>query len=76
MPAAAAGVAPASSGVAHSEQNFAPGVLDVPQFGQAAASGVAHSEQNFAPGRFSVPQFGQITLRRIPRQGHDIDGTA
>ena len=55
--------APAWSGVAHSEQNFAVGGLIVPQFGQPAASGVAHSEQNFAPGRFSVAQFGQITVR-------------
>ena len=59
--AAADGRAPAWSGVAHSEQNFADGGLIVPQLGQPPASGVAHSEQNFAPGRFSVAQVGQIT---------------
>jgi len=54
-------VAPAPSGVAHSEQNFAPGTFVVPHDGQLVASGVAHSAQNFAPGRLSVPQLGQIT---------------
>ena len=53
--------APATSGVAHSEQNLAVGPFDVPQLGQATARRVAHSEQNFAPGVFSVPQFEQIT---------------
>src|SRR5262249_14784412 len=56
--AGAAALAPACSGVAHSEQNLAVGGLIVPQFGQPVASGVAHSEQNFAPTRFSVAQFG------------------
>ena len=62
-PAAVPGPAerPAASGVAHSEQNFAPGGLTVPQVGQPAASGVAHSEQNFAPARLSVAHVGQIT---------------
>ena len=55
---------PTASGVAHSEQNFAPGWLTKPQFGQPAASGDAHSMQNFAPATFCVPQFGQI--KRIP----------
>jgi hypothetical protein len=49
------------SGVAHSEQNLAPGRLTKPQFGQPALSGAAHSMQNFAPATFSVEQFGQIT---------------
>ena len=59
--AAAAGRAPATSGVAHSEQNLALGELDDPQLGQAVTRGVAHSEQNLAPGRFSLPQLLQIT---------------
>ncbi len=58
---APAAPAAAKRGVAHSEQNFAPGVFAVPQLGQPEASGVAHSEQNFAPGRFSVPQLEQVT---------------
>jgi hypothetical protein len=61
-PAVAAGRAPATRGVAHSEQNFAVGALTVPHVGQTAASGVAHSEQNLAPTRFSLPQVGQITV--------------
>ncbi len=48
------------SGVAHSEQNFAPGGFGDPQFEQTTANGVAHSLQNLAPTRFSLPQFGQI----------------
>jgi hypothetical protein len=55
-----AGWAAAVSGVAHSEQNFAPGTFVVPHDGQVVTSGVAHSAQNFAPGRLSVPQFGQV----------------
>jgi len=58
---ALAGRAVATSGVAHSEQNFAAGSFAVPHFGQTTANGVAHSVQNFAPGRFSVPQLLQIT---------------
>jgi hypothetical protein len=46
--------------VPHSEQNFAPGRLLKPQFGQPDASVVPHSMQNFAPARFSVEQLGQI----------------
>ena len=56
-----AAAAEPASGVAHSEQNLAPGALLVPQLGQAVANGVAHSMQNLAPGRFSVPQVEQIT---------------
>jgi hypothetical protein len=58
---AAGGCAPAASGVAHSEQNFAPGTFVIPHDGHVVVSGVAHSAQNFAPGRLSVPQFGQVT---------------
>lgn len=61
---AAAGWAPAASGVAHSEQNFAPGTFVVPHDGQVVASGVAHSAQNFAPKRLSLPQVGQVTWAR------------
>ena len=59
--ACAAGRAVGSSGVAHSEQNFAPGRFALPQVGQDAGRGVAHSAQNLEPGRFSVPQFEQVT---------------
>jgi hypothetical protein len=52
------------SGVAHSEQNLAPGGLAKPHCGHAAARGAAQSLQNFAPARFSLPQLGQINPTR------------
>jgi hypothetical protein len=61
----ALGGAAAASGVAHSEQNFAPGEFEVPHVGHMAANRVAHSLQNLAPVGFSVPQFGQVKL--LPR---------
>jgi hypothetical protein len=70
--AVAPGRALAASGVAHSEQNFAPGGLTVPQVGQPAASGVPHSTQNFAPARLSVAQVGQIT-RAMPQLSRRSD---
>src|SRR3990170_8861829 len=75
----AAGWAPATaegaaSTVPHSEQNFAPGRLTKPQFGQPADSVWPHSMQNFAPARFCVPQLGQFTaaleVDRPPRQAY------
>jgi hypothetical protein len=51
--------AEALSGVAQSLQNFAPGLLSVPQRGHFAAIGEAHSLQNFAPSGFSAKQFWQ-----------------
>jgi hypothetical protein len=79
VPAVAAVIAgrtPACSGVAHSEQNFAPGGLTVPHVGQPAASADPHSMQNFAPARFSVPQVEQI--KRIPSaaMGSPVRGAA
>jgi hypothetical protein len=47
--------------VAHSRQNRADVMLDVPQAGQANARRSAHWTQNFAPASFSVPQFEQFT---------------
>jgi hypothetical protein len=67
--AGAAGVAPAASGVAQFEQNFAPAAAGVPQLGQVTASGEAHSWQNFAPGWLSVPQLGQFKTGRVPQVG-------
>ena len=55
------GVSPATSGVAHSPQNFDAAPLAAPHVGQIAASRVAHSPQNFRPASFSVPQFEQTT---------------
>jgi hypothetical protein len=52
---------PASSGEAHSPQNFASELLAAPQFVQMTANGLAHSLQNLRPASFSVPQFAQIT---------------
>ncbi len=57
------GVAPATSGVAHSPQNFASALLAAPQDGQTSASRAAHSLQNLRPASFSVPQFEQTTRR-------------
>src|SRR5687767_5361179 len=62
---AAACGAPTPIGVAHSEQNLAPGGFGAPQLGHAAANGLAHSVQNLAPTRFSVPQLEQITCRVV-----------
>src|SRR5260221_13659890 len=64
--AAGAAVAPATSGVAHSPQNFAVGALAAPHDGHMAASRVAHSPQNLRPASFSVPQLEQIKRARLP----------
>ena len=66
--AVAAAVVPATSGVAHSLQNFAPDGFAVPQLGHGRARGVAHSVQNLAPAAFSVWQFEQIRLTKVPEQ--------
>jgi len=54
---AATGAAP--SAAAHSMQNLAPGLFDVPHEGHCSASGAAHPSQNFAPSGFSEPHFEQ-----------------
>ena len=73
-----------ASDVAHSRQNLAPGLFNVPQLGQPEASGDAHSSQNFAPWMFCVPQLGQTnpktplgrkqltSTRRIPARAANI----
>src|SRR5262245_52733437 len=47
----------ASSGCAHSGQNFAVVEAALPQLGHVRARGAAHSSQNFAPVRFSCRHF-------------------
>ncbi len=54
------GRGPATSGVAHSPQNFAVAEFVVPQAGQTAARRPPHSPQNLRPASFSVPQLEQI----------------
>ncbi len=60
MPALAGG-AELESAVPHSLQNFAPGLLVAPQFGQPALIAAPHSLQNFAAASLSEAQVGQIT---------------
>jgi len=55
----AAATAPASRGVPHDGQNFAPSGSSVPQFEHAVARGLPHDAQNFAPAPDSAPQWGQ-----------------
>jgi len=69
--AAPTALALAASGVAHSEQNLALGMLTKPQLGQPALSGAAHSMQNFAPATFSVEQLGQIKVTTDPLERVD-----
>ena len=59
--AALAAVAPATSGVAHSPQNFDVGEFDAPHDGQMAASALPHSPQNFRPASLVNPQLLQTT---------------
>ena len=65
MAAAAAG-AVFVSGVAQFEQNFAPGVAGVPQFGHVTANGVAHSWQNLAPTLLLRSTVGTDQAQSIP----------
>ena len=59
--AALAAVTPATSGVAHSPQNFDVGLFDAPQDGQVAARAPPHSPQNLRPASFVNPQLLQTT---------------
>src|SRR5260221_7029262 len=64
--AAGAAVAPATSGVAHSPQNFAVRALASPHERHIAASRGAPSPQNLRPSSFSGPQVEQITRAPSP----------
>src|SRR5713101_2614693 len=49
----------APSIAAHSMQNLAAALFDVPHEGHCSASGAAHPSQNFAPAGFSEPHLEQ-----------------
>jgi hypothetical protein len=59
--AALAAVTPATSGVAHSPQNFDVVEFDAPHDGQIAASALPHSPQNLRPASLVNPQLLQTT---------------
>jgi hypothetical protein len=64
------GLAFASSGWAHSMQNFAIGEFSVSQEGQRRVNGDAHSPQNFARSGFSAPHFEQ-RIANAPNRSQD-----
>jgi hypothetical protein len=59
--AALAAVTPATSGVAHSPQNFDVDEFVAPHDGQIAASALPHSPQNLRPASLVNPQLLQTT---------------
>jgi hypothetical protein len=63
-------VAPDSSDLAHSRQNFAVGGFSVLHDGHSRVNGDAHSMQNLALSGFSVPHFEQrIALPERAKRG-------
>jgi hypothetical protein len=58
----------APSAAAHSMQNLALGLFEVPQDGHCSTSGAAHPSQNFAPSGFSEPHLEQSIESPEPQE--------